>query len=106
MWIELGEEVWPARKSLTDFIFATEADWQRGLALLPGESWEFYRELYPQWRMLVVRKDAAQRWRDAGLAYQEHEQADDDDLPPELVRQRDRELIDYWWPILPERRHH
>lgn len=62
MWIELDDEVWPERKTLTGCIFAADADWERTLALLPGESWELYHERYPQWRMLVVRK----RRRSAG----------------------------------------
>ena len=96
MWVELDEDVWPERKSLVGLRFANDEDFERAQALLPGESWEFYREVYPGWRMLVVRKTEAQRWHDAGLPCEEVEQLDDADLTLEERRERDREALDYW----------
>ena len=98
MWIDI-DEVFPPRKVLIGLQFANPEDFQRAQRLI-GSDPLIYREVYPYWSMIVVRREDAQRFAEAGLPFTEIEQIDDEDLPAEEVAQRDRALIDSWTPIL------
>src|SRR5215212_8182328 len=100
---EFLDEVWPQRKTLVGLEFATEAEYQRAVTLAQSWGLDYYKELYPEWRMIVVRKGEAERFIGSGLAFTEIEQVDDEDLDPEEVRRRDEALIEYWKPIVRER---
>jgi hypothetical protein len=102
MNFELDEELFPARRSLVGLQFADEQDFARAQQLI-GNDLAFYREPYPYWSMIVVRRTDVQRFADAGLRFTEVEQIDDDELSPEEVARRDRALIDSWKPILFDR---
>jgi hypothetical protein len=102
MKLELDDELFPARRSLVGLRFANEQDLARAQQLIASDL-TLYHELYPGWKMIVVRRDDAERFAAAGLRYTEVEQIDDDELPPEEVARRDRALIDAWKPIVLER---
>jgi hypothetical protein len=97
--LELDDDLFPARRSLVGLQFADEREFDRARALATAEPGA-YNELYPVWRMIVVRRDDAARFAAANFHFLEIEQLDDEDLPPEEVARRDRALIDSWKPIL------
>ena len=99
MNFELDEELFPTRRSLIGLQFADEQDCARAQQLIDSD-FRFYREVYPYWLMIVVRRTDAQRFADAGFRFAEVEQLDDEELSPEEVTERDRALIDSWKPIL------
>jgi hypothetical protein len=102
VWIELDEELFPPRKALIGLQFPSSADFARAQQLIASDL-SAYREAYPYWCMLVVRRTDIGRFASAGLRYTEVEQIDDEDLDPAEVARRDRELIAAWKPILLER---
>ena len=107
MRIEIDEEflddVWPQRKTLVGLELASEEEYQQAVQLVQSWGLDFYKEMYPEWRMIVVRKREAERLIGSGLAFTEIDQVDDEDLDPEEVRRRDEALIEYWKPIVRER---
>ncbi len=103
MDVEIDDELFPARRTLVGLQFADVQDFARAQALLDNDP-ALYRELYPGWAMIVVRRDDAHRFAEAGLHYREVEQLDDEDLSPDEVARRDRALIESWKPILLEGR--
>jgi hypothetical protein len=99
MNFELDDELWPARRSLVGLQFADQHDFARAQELI-GNDLDFYREVYPYWSMIVVRRTDVPRFTEAGFRFTEIDQIDDEELMPEEVARRDRELIDSWKPIL------
>jgi hypothetical protein len=97
------DDIFPERSSLIGLQFATDADYERAAALLPAWDFDLYRELYPGWRMIVLRRTDAHRLTQAGLPYTEIQQRDPDELPPEVMQKRYQDLIDYWRPRIRER---
>jgi hypothetical protein len=90
---EFFEDIFPPRRSLIGLQFANEEDFERA-KVVAHKDFDLYQETYPVWKMIVVRREDAARFAEAGLHWQEIEQIDDDDLTPEEVRRRDRALID------------
>jgi hypothetical protein len=105
MWTEIDEELFPSRKALVGLQFATPEDFERAKQLI-AEELSFYRELYPYWCMIVVQRDAADRFCQAGFQFSEIEQVDEEDLRPEDVAEFYRGLIAAWQPVLRERLRH
>ena len=99
MHLEIDDELFPARKSLVGLRFGDEHEFARAQVLI-AENPALYREVYPIWSMIVVRRDDVDRFVAAGFHYAEVEQLDDEDLSPEDVARRDRALIDSWKPVL------
>ena len=99
---EFFEEFFPPRRSLIGLQFATEQDYERARALVFQHYFDLYYELYPVWKMIVVRREDTGRFTEAGLHWQEIEQIEDADLSPEERKRRDRALIDSWKKILIE----
>jgi len=93
MELDIAEELFPARRSLLGLQFPDEQEFARARALAACDP-TAYHELYPIWRMVVVRRADVTRFVDAGLHFNEIEQVDDEELPPEEVARRDRALID------------
>ena len=100
MKIEIDlDEFFPPRRSLIGLQFANDEDYERARVISYADL-DMYRELYPVWKMIVVRREDAARFAEAGLQYEEIEQLDDDDLSPEEQRRLDRAMIDSWKEIL------
>jgi hypothetical protein len=93
------DEFFPPRRSLIGLQFANDEDFERAKALVRGD-FDLYKEVYPVWKMIVVRREDAARFAEAGLPYEEIEQLDDDDLSPEEQRRLDRAVVDSWKDIL------
>jgi hypothetical protein len=102
VWIELDDELFPPRNALIGLQFSSPADFARAQQLVAADL-SVYREAYPYWSTLVVRRTDIGRFASTGLHYTEVEQIDDEDLSPAEVARRDRELIDAWKPILLKR---
>jgi hypothetical protein len=102
MWIDLADDVFPARKALIGLQFADSSAFARGRELVARDPL-LYHELYPYWSMIVVRRVDAQRFIEAGLQFTEIEQIDEEDLPPEDVAKFYGDLIAAWRPVLRER---
>jgi len=98
VWIDI-DDIFPPRKVLIGLQFADPQDFQRAQQLIASDPL-LYREVYPYWSMIVVRREDAHRFAKAALPFTEIEQIDDEDLSPEEVARRDRALIDSWTPIL------
>src|SRR3712207_529604 len=102
MWIEIDDELFPARKDLVGLQFASAEEFARAQQLIAPDLM-LYRELYPYWSMIVVRRGDIQRFSAAGLQFSEVEQVDEEDLPSDEVAEFYRELIASWKPILLQR---
>jgi hypothetical protein len=98
---EFFEEFFPPRRSLIGLQFANEQDYERAKMVIPW-SFERYQEEYPVWKMIVVRRKDAARFAEAGLQWQEIEQIDPEELPPEERRRQQRAMIDSWKKVLIE----
>ena len=95
--IDLGEfleEFFPPRRSLIGLQFATQEDYERARSLVFQDYFDLYHELHPAWKMIVVRREDIGRFAEAGLKWEEIEQIDPEELPPEERRRQQRAMID------------
>jgi hypothetical protein len=83
--LEEIEEFFPPRRSLIGLQFANDEDSERAKGLAHRD-FDLYKEVYPVWKMIVVRRADAARFAEAGLQWQEIEQIDPEELPPEERR--------------------
>ncbi len=95
------DEFFPPRRSLIGLRFANDDDFERARVLVSGD-FDLYQEVYPVWKMIVVRRDDAARFAAAGLQWEEIEQIEDDELSPEERKRRNRAAIDSWKKVLIE----
>ena len=96
------DELWPAATSLVGLQFATDADFERSLAIL-RDHWGTFRLQRPEDRYLIVRRTDAHWFADAGISYTEFEVINLDDLPPQERYERQREMIEEQMPAFLER---
>jgi hypothetical protein len=102
MWIDIDDELFPPRRTLVGLQFSTAEEFARGQQLADRDP-DLYRELYPYWSMIVVRREDVGRFSGAGMRFTAVEQVDEEDLPPEEVASFYRDLIASWTPVLRER---
>lgn len=95
------EELFPPRRSLIGLQFTTEDDFERARGIARAD-FDLYQETYPGWKLIVVRREDIVRFAEAGLQWQEIEQIDPEELPPEERRRQQRAMIDSWKKVLIE----
>lgn len=96
------DELWPAASSLVGLQFATDADFERGLAIL-RDHWGTFRLHRREDRYIIVRRTDAHLFSEAGLSYSEFEVMDMDDLPPLERYECQRAMIEEQMPAFLER---
>jgi hypothetical protein len=91
MWID-EEEFWPRRSSVVGLEFATDEEYERCSEWVLEDP-DRYFELYPEHRMVVIRKTDIPLVSAAGFQYVERRFRDLDSLPLDQQMELHREAV-------------